>query len=55
MSEKGLSGEDEKFQGTGHAATELVIRGRVESVFYLSHLGVSQEEVQKKPQLGTTQ
>jgi hypothetical protein len=24
-------------------------------VFYPSHLGVSQEEVQKKPQLGTTQ
>jgi hypothetical protein len=40
---------------SGHAATELVIRGRVESVFCPSHLGVSQEEVQKKPQLGTTQ
>jgi hypothetical protein len=39
MSGKGLSEEDEKFQGTGHAATELVIRGRVESVFYPSHLG----------------
>jgi hypothetical protein len=32
-----------------------VIRGREESVFPVSAGGVSQEEEQKKPQLGTTQ
>jgi hypothetical protein len=32
-----------------------VISGREESVFYRPSLGVSQEEVQKKAQLGTTQ
>jgi hypothetical protein len=39
MTGKDLLREEEKFQGTGHAATELAIRGRVESVFYPSHLG----------------
>jgi hypothetical protein len=51
-------GEDEEgeelvtFQAMGQ---QTVFSGRVESVFYPSQLGGSQEEVQKKTQLGTTQ
>jgi hypothetical protein len=58
MGSKGRELRNQEFggiQGAGHEANEGVIRGREESVFYSSQLGVPQEEVQKKPQLGTTQ
>jgi hypothetical protein len=49
---KGYRGEQQRIRPCGNRTG---IRGWVESVFYPSHLGVSQEEVQKKPQPGTTQ
>jgi hypothetical protein len=41
--------------GPGGEQDSRVISGRVESVLFSTSSGVSQEEVQKKPLLGTTQ